>query len=132
MNIDFLLDKEFDIDEDLLGDIKISKDHSLIEESNTFIDSWLFCLIEILERSNNEKIVTQDLIEESYPIVLEQSKLKNILKYGKFEIFFDEINELKMAVNKSSKKLIKILEKESIDFSNNEILMKIYHFSKEK
>lgn len=65
MEIEIILDEERELDAmDILGSIRLISGRDAIEQKNTFVDSWLFALVENLETIENGEQVIIDLVDE--------------------------------------------------------------------
>ena len=72
MKIAWRLDEEMPLDpENLLGDITLSNGPTVLQERQTYIDSWLDALITGLQAVQVGKAIQVDILEEPDPLVFE-------------------------------------------------------------
>ena len=84
---------------DLLGNITISTNNGIIQETYTYIDSWFTCLIKGHRSLEQNKSITLDIAEEPNLIIFNyvgESNFKII--YGKQEVFFTNLKDFSKAL----------------------------------
>lgn len=114
-------------EEDLIGEISILSENGSIDETDTFIDSWLFSLIDLYTNFKNGKNVKIDLVEEPAPLIGTILSNGFSIQYGNKKIYFQNLNEFGVALKAASKKVINDF-KTSSALTNNEIYKKILEF----
>ena len=129
MKILFTLDRDEGIDpNNPLGDIRIGDDQTLLSVKSTYLDSWFDVLIDGYKSLKNQKKVTLEIIEEPELITFEPVLRGFKIRYGKIELFFNDLNEFYQSLLTSTQDFLSQLEQEKENLSELPIFMKIYHF----
>lgn len=128
MKINLSYDRNILIEEeDLLGDIRILSENGTIEEWDTYIDSWLFSLINLYNSFKDGKNKEVDLVEEPAPLVGIILNCGFAINYKKQKIIFVSLDEFKKALKIASAKVINDFITPSVTI-NSEIYRKIFEF----
>ena len=99
MKIVWRLDEEMPLDpENLLGDITLSHGDIVLQERQTYIDSWLDALITGLQAVQAGKAICVDIVEEPAPLVFEPVERGVRLSYRAMAIEVKSLEALHSAL----------------------------------
>lgn len=129
MLIDIGYDKSTKIEEDdLIGDIRILSVDGSIEEMDTYIDAWLYSLIDLYCSFKNGKGAKLDLVDEPNYLIGQLVGSGFLIQYKMQKIIFNDLDEFGMALKAATQK-IKNDFMPSIFITNNDMYKKIIEFS---
>jgi len=95
MKITWHLDEEVPLDqENLLGDITLSNGHTVLQERQTYIDSWLDALITGLQAVQAGKAMRVDILEEPDALVFEPVEKGVRLSYRALALDVESVEAL--------------------------------------
>jgi hypothetical protein len=95
MKITWHLDEEMPLDpENLLGDITLSNGHTVLQEQQTYIDSWLDALITGLQAVQAGKAIRVDILEEPDALVFEPVEKGVRLSYRALALDVESVEAL--------------------------------------
>ena len=95
MKITWHLDEEMPLDpENLLGDITLSHGHTVLQERQTYIDSWLAALITGLQAVQAGKAMRVDILEEPDALVFEPVEKGVRLSYRALALEVESVEAL--------------------------------------
>ena len=99
MKIVWRLDEEMPLDpESLLGDIILSDRDTVLQEQQTYIDSWLDALITGLQAVQVGKAIRVEILEEPDPLVFEPVERGVRLSYRTMAIEVKSVEALHSAL----------------------------------
>jgi len=99
MKIAWRLDEEMPLDpEHLLGDITLSHGDTVLQERQTYLDSWLDALITGLQAVQGGKAIRVDIPEEPDPLVFELVEKGVRLSYRAMGIEVESVKALHCAL----------------------------------
>ena len=99
MKIVWRLDEEMPLDpESLLGDIILSNGDTVLQEQQTYIDSWLDALITGLQAVQVGKAIQVEILEEPDPLVFEPVERGVRLSYRAMTIEVKSVEALHSAL----------------------------------
>ncbi len=130
LEIETILDEELEIDPvDILGTIRFSNHAASFVEQDTFLDSWLYALINSLAAIESDQTTRIDLIDEPYPLEILQVGEGLIIRYKSSEVTTADVKELREALIRTSRQLISQFP-DPDGYGRNEMLLTIYDFVK--
>ena len=95
MKITWHLDEEVPLDqENLLGDITLSNGHTVLQERQTYIDSWLDALITGLQAVQAGKAIRVNILEEPDALVFEPVEKGVRLSYRALALDVESVEAL--------------------------------------
>src|SRR4029434_6426476 len=99
MKIAWRLDEDMPLDpESLLGDIILSDGDTVLQEQQTYIDSWLDALITGLQAMQVGKAIQVEILEEPDPLVFEPAERGVRLSYRAMVIEVKSVEALHNAL----------------------------------
>jgi hypothetical protein len=99
MKIAWRLDEEIPLDpENLLGDITLSNGDTVLQERQTYLDSWLDALITGLQAVQGGKAIRVDIPEEPEPLVFEPVEKGVRLSYRAMAIEVESVEAFHCAL----------------------------------
>ena len=113
MKIAWRLDEEMPLDlENLLGDITLSNGSTVLQERQTYIDSWLDALITGLQAVQVGKARRVDILEEPDPLVFEPVEKGVRISYRAMAIEVESVEAfhgaLRLAATTFLRKLVRV------------------------
>ena len=130
MRIEFTLDREEPLDpQEVLGEIKLVSGNESIEQTNTYIDSWLFALAENLNRIEEEQDLAIDLVDERDPLEINPTGTGSRIKYGAQSITVSNTIRVRPALIDAARRLTNLL-RDSPGYRDNPMLLALERLSR--
>ncbi len=130
MNIDFKIYNEKELDPfDILGEINLSDDKTILRDTNVYLDSWLCGFVEglIIIKSGYNCII--DLVEEPNPLEFTLSEKNAKISYKQTSVIVEDINIFEKVLKKTCvfflKKIRNLRDIPTLKFLNDFIEDKI-------
>lgn len=102
MNIDFKIYNEKELNSfDILGEISLSDEKTILRDTNVYLDSWLCGFVEglIILKSGYNCII--DLVEEPNPLEFTLSEKNAKISYKQTSVLVDDINVFEKDLKKT-------------------------------
>lgn len=130
MNIEMIYDEGLNDDpaSGIFGIIKFSNNTGTIVEKETFLDSWLFALVEALPKLETGEDCLIDLVDEPTPVEIRREYSGFRFSYDRKDLTFQTTSELRDPLTRACSELISQIEDKS-EIQNSDTLPTIASFA---